>query len=44
MKILAVGACLTCHDENSKVMKESLNHFEELMKKRSDKCVIPDWN
>jgi len=42
-KILAVGSCLTCHDENSKVMKESLNHFEELMKKRSSKCIVPVW-
>jgi hypothetical protein len=42
-KILTVGACLTCHDENSVVMKRSLNEFETLMKSRSKKCVLPDW-
>ena len=43
-KILTVGSCLTCHTDDSKVMKESLNNFEELVKKRSSKCVISDWN
>ncbi len=40
-RILLVGACLTCHDENSKVMKESLIDFENLLKKVSKKCVLP---
>jgi len=43
-KILTVGSCLTCHDDNSKVMIESLNHFDALMKRRSSKCIIPEWN
>ena len=42
-KILTVGACLTCHKENSKLMLQSLNHFDELLKNRTDKCVLPDW-
>jgi hypothetical protein len=42
-KILTVGACLTCHDENSVVMKRSLNEFATLMKSRSKKCVLPAW-
>lgn len=42
-KILVVGACLTCHEENSKVMRESLNHFQKLLKNRSRKCILPDW-
>ena len=42
-KILTVGACLTCHDENSKVMLQSLNDFEALLKTRSKKCVLPEW-
>ncbi len=41
--ILTVGACLTCHDEASAVMKESLNHFEETLKKRSSVCILPVW-
>ena len=42
-KILTIGACLTCHKENSAVMRQSLNHFDELLKKRSAHCVLPDW-
>jgi len=40
-RILLVGACLTCHDKNSKVMKESLYDFEKLRKRISKKCVLP---
>ena len=43
-RILTVGACLTCHDDNSKVMIKSLSNFDELLKQRSKKCVLPDWN
>ncbi|QGY43276.1 hypothetical protein GM418_06260 [Maribellus comscasis] len=42
-KILTVGACLTCHDENSTVMKESLNHFSKVIKTISSECVLPEW-
>ena len=42
-QILTVGACLTCHDENSSVMKESLNNFDALFEKRSEKCILPAW-
>ncbi|MCF6332946.1 MAG: hypothetical protein L3J11_06640 [Draconibacterium sp.] len=41
-KILTVGACLTCHSEDSEVMKKSLNSFEELVEKRSLKCILPE--
>ncbi|HPF51685.1 MAG TPA: hypothetical protein PK335_08915 [Draconibacterium sp.] len=41
--ILTVGACLTCHDENSPVMQRSLNHYEEVFAKQSSKCILPDW-
>ncbi len=41
--ILTVGACLTCHDENSDVMNGSLAGFDETLKNRSDKCVLPVW-
>lgn len=40
--ILVVGACLTCHDENSVVMKESLVDFPALLKRISSKCILPD--
>ncbi len=42
-RILTAGACLTCHDENSEVMKKSLNNFDALIAKRSQKCVLPSW-
>lgn len=41
-RILLVGACLTCHDENSKIMNVSLYDFEKLLKQISNKCVLPD--
>ncbi|NWF89598.1 MAG: cytochrome bc complex cytochrome b subunit [Ignavibacteriaceae bacterium] len=41
-RILLVGACLSCHDENSKVMNESLHDFEKLLKRVSTKCVLPN--
>jgi hypothetical protein len=41
--ILTVGACLTCHAEDSPVMKESLKDFAALLKKVNKKCVLPDW-
>lgn len=41
-KILVVGACLTCHEENSKVMKESLYNFNYLLQRISKKCVLPN--
>ena len=42
-RILAVGACLTCHNENSKIMLASLKDFDELLKRVSSKCVLPKW-
>ncbi len=42
-KMLTIGACLTCHKENSKVMKESLNDFGKVLQHRSPKCVLPFW-
>lgn len=42
-KILRVGACLSCHEENSTVMKQSLNNFSELLLKRSAYCILPEW-
>jgi hypothetical protein len=43
-KILLVGACLTCHNADSKVMKESLVDFQKVLKNRSPKCILPDWS
>jgi hypothetical protein len=43
-KILTAGACLTCHAEDSKVMNGTLNHYDELLKRLSPKCILPNWD
>lgn len=43
-KILTVGSCLTCHKENSKVMKESLSKFDHQLQNLNSGCVLPDWS
>ncbi len=42
-RMLTVGACLTCHDEDSEVMKKSLNNFKDLLVERNVKCILPTW-
>ncbi|MCB2219646.1 MAG: cytochrome b N-terminal domain-containing protein [Bacteroidetes bacterium] len=42
-RILRVGACLVCHEENSDIMIKSLNlNFEEYLKDISKQCILPD--
>lgn len=43
-RILTVGACLTCHSDNSKVMKKTLIQFEQQLSNKSYKCIVPKWN
>jgi len=42
-KILTVGACLVCHDENSDMILNTLSGFDETIKRLSTKCILPDW-
>lgn len=42
-RILTVGTCLTCHKDDSKVMKQSLHNFTELVDRRSEQCILPTW-
>ncbi|MDA3907340.1 MAG: cytochrome b N-terminal domain-containing protein [Bacteroidales bacterium] len=43
-QILNVGACLTCHKDDSNIMKESLHQpFEEYLKTISSKCIIAQY-
>ncbi len=43
-RVLTVGACLQCHKEGSKVMKESLKTgLNPLLLKLSDKCILPEF-
>jgi hypothetical protein len=39
--ILKVGACLTCHEDDSKVMKDALYDFERSLRSVSEKCILP---
>ena len=41
--ILTVGACLTCHKEDSKIMRQSLVNFQDVLKAKSKVCVLPGW-
>jgi hypothetical protein len=43
-RILTIGACLTCHGEDSKVMLESLNRFETMVKNLDSRCILPVWD
>jgi hypothetical protein len=40
-KILTVGACLTCHEENSDIMKESLIDFKKVLNNKKPECILP---
>jgi hypothetical protein len=40
-RILLFGACLTCHEETSKVIKASLADFNNVLLIVSKKCVLP---
>lgn len=39
-KILNVGVCLSCHDDNSEIMQNSLINFDEVLKNTSEKCIV----
>ncbi len=44
-RILLVGACLQCHQENSEIMQQSLvNGINPLLKKLSKNCLLPSWD
>jgi hypothetical protein len=42
-RILAVGACLTCHEGDSPVMRAALEDFAAAVRRASAKCVLPTW-
>ncbi len=39
-RILLVGACLTCPEEESKLIEESLIDFESVLSKVTNKCIL----
>jgi hypothetical protein len=42
-RILEVGACLTCHDGSSKVMRDALVDYKSTRQRLSRHCVVPDY-
>jgi len=40
-KILTVGACLTCHDEQSEIMKRATVDFNAVLKQKKSVCIMP---
>ena len=42
-RILTVGACLSCHQEDSKVMMDGLVDFQAVLEKVTSECVLPYW-
>ena len=42
-RILAVGACLTCHAGDSPVMKRAQADFAATYAARSRHCAVPAW-
>jgi hypothetical protein len=42
-RILAVGACLTCHEGHSRVMREALRDFKGTLARTSPRCLVPVW-
>lgn len=42
--ILTVGACLTCHDQDSELMQQSIHkEFKELLAQMTDQCKVPEF-
>ncbi len=39
--ILTVGACLTCHEQDSDLMKASLYNFDSIVSQRKPVCIVP---
>jgi hypothetical protein len=43
-RILAVGACLTCHEGTSRVMQRAIADFGATLARRTGRCVVPAWD
>jgi hypothetical protein len=43
-RILAVGACLTCHVGTSSVMQRAIADFSGTVARRTGRCVVPKWD
>lgn len=43
-RILTVGACLTCHEPGSRVMKAAFADFPSTLERVSGQCILPQWH
>ena len=43
-RILTVGACLTCHADDSAPMRAALADFDSATKRRRPQCAAPRWD
>jgi len=43
-RILTVGACLTCHEGDSPVMRDSVRDFRAVVARRKPACLMPAWD
>lgn len=43
-RILAVGACLTCHAGTTSVMQRAIADFAGTVARRTKRCVVPRWD
>lgn len=41
-RILLVGSCLECHDQDSALMLSTLDDFDSLIAQRSGSCILPE--
>jgi len=42
-KILLVGTCIECHDQDSELMLGSLDNFQQLIDSRTSECILPGY-
>jgi len=42
-RILAAGACLTCHKGDSRVMQEAIADWDDALARLSARCALPAW-
>jgi hypothetical protein len=41
IRILTVGACLTCHKDTEQLMQDAILDFKQIYQRRSAACVVP---
>jgi hypothetical protein len=42
-RTLLVEVCVTCHAEDSEVMRQSLRDFKPALRGVTPRCVVPSW-